>query len=60
MKKNEFRISEVPPGSVLLMGDVAVFSVEGGFCATQARCTHMQGPLNEGIFDGSIVTCLAI
>ena len=30
MKKDEFRISEVPPGSVLLMGDVAVFSVEGG------------------------------
>ena len=30
MKKNEFRISEVPPGSVLLMGDVTVFSVEGG------------------------------
>ncbi len=57
MKKNEFRISEVPPGSVLLMGDVAVFSVEGGFCATQARCTHMQGLLNEGTFDGSTVTC---
>ncbi|HEX8798232.1 MAG TPA: FAD-dependent oxidoreductase [Terriglobales bacterium] len=57
MKKNEFRISEVPPGSVLLMGDVAVFSVEGGFCATQTRCTHMQGPLNEGTFDGSTVTC---
>ena len=57
MKKNEFRISEVPPGSVRLMGDVAVFSVEGGFCATQARCTHMQGPLNEGTFDGSTVTC---
>jgi len=32
MKKNEFRISEVPPGSVLLMGDVAVFSVEGVSC----------------------------
>ena len=30
MKKNEFRISEMPPGSVLLMGDVEVFSVEGG------------------------------
>lgn len=29
MKKNESRISEVPPGSVLPMGDVAVFSVEG-------------------------------
>jgi len=36
MMKNEFRISEVPPGSVLLMGVVVVFSVEGGFCATQA------------------------
>ena len=57
MKKNEFRISEVPPGSVLLMGDVAVFSVEGGFCATQAKCTHRQGPLSEGTFDGSTVTC---
>jgi len=29
-EKNEFRISEVPPGSVLLMGEVTVFSVEGG------------------------------
>jgi uncharacterized protein YbjT (DUF2867 family)/nitrite reductase/ring-hydroxylating ferredoxin subunit len=53
----EFRISEVPPGSVLLMGDVAVFSVEGGFCATQARCTHRCGPLSEGTVDGSTVTC---
>jgi uncharacterized protein YbjT (DUF2867 family)/nitrite reductase/ring-hydroxylating ferredoxin subunit len=57
LKENEFRISEVPPGSVLLMGDVAVFSVEGGFCATQARCTHRQGPLSEGTLDGSTVTC---
>jgi uncharacterized protein YbjT (DUF2867 family) len=30
LKENEFRISEVPPGSVLLVGDVAVFNVEGG------------------------------
>lgn len=29
----------------------------GGFCATQARCTHRQGPLSEGTFDGSTVTC---
>jgi len=57
LKENEFRIGEVPPGSVLLVGDVAVFSVEGGFCATQARCTHRQGPLNEGTLDGSTVTC---
>ena len=57
LKENEFRISEVPPGSVLLVGDVAVFSIEGGFCATQARCTHRQGPLSEGTLDGSTVTC---
>jgi uncharacterized protein YbjT (DUF2867 family)/nitrite reductase/ring-hydroxylating ferredoxin subunit len=57
LKEGEFRISEVPPGSVLLVGDVAVFNVEGGFCATQARCTHRQGPLSEGTLDGSTVTC---
>ena len=53
----EFRISEVPPGSVQLIGDVAVFNVDGGFCATQALCTHRQGPLSEGTVDGSTVTC---
>jgi nitrite reductase/ring-hydroxylating ferredoxin subunit len=57
LKENEFRISEVPPGSVLLVGSVAVFNVDGGFCATQAPCTHRQGPLNEGTLDGSTVTC---
>ena len=45
--KNEFRISEVLPGTALLVGDVAVFSVKGGFCATQAKCTHRQGLLNK-------------
>jgi nitrite reductase/ring-hydroxylating ferredoxin subunit len=57
LEETEFRISEVPSGSVLLVGDVAVFNVDGGFCATQARCTHRQGPLNEGTLDGSTVTC---
>jgi uncharacterized protein YbjT (DUF2867 family)/nitrite reductase/ring-hydroxylating ferredoxin subunit len=57
LKENEFRIGEVPPGSVLLVGDCAVFNIEGGFCATQARCTHRQGPLSEGALDGSTVTC---
>ena len=57
LKENEFRITEVPSGSVLLVGDCAVFNIEGGFCATQARCTHRQGPLSEGALDGSTVTC---
>jgi uncharacterized protein YbjT (DUF2867 family)/nitrite reductase/ring-hydroxylating ferredoxin subunit len=57
LKDDEFRIGEVPPGSVLLVGDLAVFNIEGGFCATQAMCTHRQGPLSEGTIDGSTVTC---
>jgi nitrite reductase/ring-hydroxylating ferredoxin subunit len=57
LKENEFRIGEVPPGSVLLVGECAVFNIEGGFCATQAMCTHRQGPLSEGSLDGTTVTC---
>jgi nitrite reductase/ring-hydroxylating ferredoxin subunit len=57
LKANEFRISEVPPGSALLVGDRAVFNVDGGFCATQATCTHRQAALSEGTVDGSTVTC---
>lgn len=57
LKVNEFRISDVPPGSVLLMGDVAVFSAGGGFAATQATCTHKAGPLSEGTVDDMTVTC---
>jgi nitrite reductase/ring-hydroxylating ferredoxin subunit len=57
LKEGEFRISEVPPGSVLLVGDVAVFNIDGGFCATQATCTHRQGLLTEGTLDGTTVTC---
>jgi nitrite reductase/ring-hydroxylating ferredoxin subunit len=57
LKPNEFRVDDVPPGSVLLMGDVAVFSVAGGFAATQAMCTHKAGPLSEGTVDDMTVTC---
>ncbi|HZE68322.1 MAG TPA: Rieske 2Fe-2S domain-containing protein [Pyrinomonadaceae bacterium] len=57
LKENEFRVSEVPPGSALLVGEAAVFNVGGSLCATQAKCTHRQGPLSEGRLDGSTVTC---
>ena len=56
-KSGEFRTNEVPPGSALLVGTVAVFNVAGRLCATQAKCTHTGGPLNEGTLDGSTVTC---
>ena len=57
LMENEFRIGDVPPGSVLLVGECAVFNIEGGFCATQAMCTHKQGPLSEGSLDSTTVTC---
>jgi nitrite reductase/ring-hydroxylating ferredoxin subunit len=56
-KDNQFRIDTVPAGSAFLVGDMAVFNVAGNFCATQAKCTHRGGPLNEGKLDGSTVTC---
>ena len=57
LTENQFRFNEVPTGSALLVGNVAVFNVAGSFCATQAKCTHKQGPLSEGKLDGSTVTC---
>jgi nitrite reductase/ring-hydroxylating ferredoxin subunit len=54
---NQFRISEVPTGSTLQVGNVMVFNVAGTFCATQANCTHRQDPLSKGKLDGSTVTC---
>lgn len=57
LKDNEFRVSEVPPGTALLVGNVAVFNVNGSFCATQDECTHQQGPLSEGELEGTTVTC---
>ncbi len=57
LKENEFRASELPSGSALLVGEAAVFNVGGTFCATEAKCTHRQGPLSKGKLDGSTVTC---
>jgi nitrite reductase/ring-hydroxylating ferredoxin subunit len=57
LKDNEFRISAVPPGSALLVGDVAVFNIDGSFFATQDKCPHRQGPLSQGKLEGSTVTC---
>jgi len=57
LRDNEFRVSDVPPGTATLVGDVAVFNVGGSFCATQNKCTHRQGPLSKGKLDGSTVTC---
>ena len=50
-------MTDLPPGSLLLVGDAVVFNVSGQFFATQSRCTHRQGPLNKGRLEGSTLTC---
>jgi nitrite reductase/ring-hydroxylating ferredoxin subunit len=57
LEDNEFCLADVPPGSAVLVGQVAVFNVDGSFCATQNECTHRQGPLSQGKVEGSTVTC---
>lgn len=57
MNDNEFAVNDIPPGSALLVGNVAVFNVDGKFYATQDECTHKQGPLSDGELDGEVVTC---
>jgi nitrite reductase/ring-hydroxylating ferredoxin subunit len=57
LKEKEFRVRDVHPGSMVLVGEVAVFNVDGDLCATEAKCTHRQGPLSEGTLEGSTVTC---
>jgi nitrite reductase/ring-hydroxylating ferredoxin subunit len=57
LMENEFLLRDVHPGSTVLVGEVAVFNVDGDFCATEAKCTHRQGPLGEGTLEGSTVTC---
>jgi nitrite reductase/ring-hydroxylating ferredoxin subunit len=57
LKENEFRVGDVPPGSVLLVGKVAVYNVAGRFCATHSICTHRGGLLSEGTIEDTTVTC---
>ena len=36
---------------------IAVFNVNGTFCAIEDTCTHKGGPLSEGEVEGDEVTC---
>ena len=36
---------------------VAVFNIDGNFCAISDTCLHRGGPLGEGELEGKIVTC---
>lgn len=36
---------------------IVLYNVDGKFYATTNTCAHQGGPLGEGLFDGSVVTC---
>jgi nitrite reductase/ring-hydroxylating ferredoxin subunit len=53
--------AELPPGraaEVTLAGrGVALFNVDGTVHAIAGRCPHRGGPLGQGFFEGSQVSC---
>jgi nitrite reductase (NADH) small subunit len=61
MRNNEFKISDVPPGTMECVETddqtIAVYNVAGEFYATQNECSHAEGPLCEGTLDGAIIQC---
>ncbi|HTI13126.1 MAG TPA: Rieske 2Fe-2S domain-containing protein [Dictyobacter sp.] len=51
-------ISEGKLHSVEVDGEsVCLVKVDGQVCAFTNNCTHISGPLDEGAFDGQVVTC---
>src|SRR5713226_50082 len=52
---------EIQPGKskvVDLLGQsIAIFNVEGQFCATDNSCPHQGGPLGEGALEEDVITC---
>jgi PAS domain S-box-containing protein len=52
---------EIQPGKskvVDLLGEsIAIFNVDGKFCATDNSCPHQGGPLGEGRLEEDVVTC---
>lgn len=37
--------------------EIALFNVDGHFCAIDDTCSHRGGPLSEGSLEGSVVAC---
>lgn len=61
LQTNEFFLADLPPGKKIKVEvdgkGVAVFNIGGKFYATQSSCTHMGGPLEEGILKGEQIIC---
>lgn len=61
MQNNEFKVSDVPPGTMKCVETddrmIAVYNVAGDFYATENECPHAEGPLCEGTLEGAIIEC---
>jgi nitrite reductase/ring-hydroxylating ferredoxin subunit len=53
--------SEITPGTgkVVRVGrdEIALFNVEGRFCAIDNTCPHAGAPIGVHLFDGRVATC---
>ncbi len=54
-------VGDIPPNSGIVkeVSDhcIAIFNVDGTFCALDNTCAHRGGPLGEGELEGEVVTC---
>ena len=54
-------VPEIPPGQAKKVKvsdkEVALFNINGSFCAIDDTCPHRGGPLSEGELHGLEVTC---
>ena len=54
-------VNDVPPGAFKTVDvdgqKVVIYNVDGKLYATSNTCVHQGGPLGDGLFDGSTVTC---
>ena len=57
LQDNEFFVSDIPAGTALRVGNVAVYNVGGAFYATADECTHQLGPMHEGQLEGTTIEC---
>jgi len=55
------RKDELEPGRfrcIAIEGQrILLYNIGGSFYATSAACAHLGGPLDEGLFEESVVTC---